>query len=172
MLSSESRTFSSLPCCCTGGLPQPGPIFQALPEPLPLPPLPQPERPAEAMTPSMAPETAPAGLPQPGSVLQVLLLSVYGLCLIHQIEGTVGCLPHALTADRAQAEHEHTWKSALLKLPQIDMLQRNPSVCLVSRPTPTPSRASPMAASCSRDPPSCRLSCCLLCQRPSSPSPP
>ncbi len=55
----------------SGGLPQPGPIFQALPEPLPLPPLPQPERPAEAMSPGMAPETAPAGLPQPGTSFQV-----------------------------------------------------------------------------------------------------
>ncbi len=73
---------------CAGGPPQPGPIFQALPEPLPLPPLPQPERPAEAMTPSMAPETAPAGLPQPGTVLQVLLCP--GLWVIHQIVGTVG----------------------------------------------------------------------------------
>ncbi len=53
-----------------GGLPQPGPIFQALPEPLPLPPLPQPERPAQAMSPGMAPETAPAGLPQPGTSFQ------------------------------------------------------------------------------------------------------
>ena len=66
----------------TGGLPQPGPIFQALPEPLPLPPLPQPERPAEAMTPSMAPETAPAGLPQPGAVLQVTLSPAYDLFAI------------------------------------------------------------------------------------------
>ena len=55
----------------TGGLPQPGPIFQALPEPAPLPPLPMPEMPAEAMTPGMAPETAPAGLPQPGTSFQV-----------------------------------------------------------------------------------------------------
>ena len=56
-----------------GGLPQPGPIFQALPEPAPLPPLPQPEMPAnaEAMSPGMAPETAPASLPQPGTSFQV-----------------------------------------------------------------------------------------------------
>ncbi len=59
-----------LPSTLAGGLPQPGPIFQALPEPLPLPPLPQPERPAEAMSPGMAPESAPAGLPQPGTSFQ------------------------------------------------------------------------------------------------------
>ncbi len=70
---------------CAGGLPQPGPIFQALPEPLPLPPLPQPQRPAEAMAPGMAPETAPAGLPQPGTVLQVF--PSYPLCgLCHRKE--------------------------------------------------------------------------------------
>ena len=67
---------------CAGALPQPGPIFQALPEPLPLPPLPQPERPAEAMTPSMAPESAPAGLPQPGTVLQVTLCTRYDMSAI------------------------------------------------------------------------------------------
>lgn len=62
----------------SGGLPQPGPIFQALPEPAPLPPLPMPEMPAEAMTPGMAPETAPAGLPQPGTSYQVACsLSTY-----------------------------------------------------------------------------------------------
>jgi hypothetical protein len=44
-------------------MPQPGPQFQALPDPAPLPPLPQPSRPEG----SMAPETAPAGLPQPGA---------------------------------------------------------------------------------------------------------
>ena len=51
--------------CCAGGMPQPGPQFQALPEPAPLPPLPMPE----PMRPegSMAPESAPAGLPQPGA---------------------------------------------------------------------------------------------------------
>ena len=48
-------------------MPQPGPQFQALPEPAPLPPLPMPE----PMRPegSMAPESAPAGLPQPGSTV-------------------------------------------------------------------------------------------------------
>jgi hypothetical protein len=51
-----------------GGLPQPGPIFQALPEPLPLPALPEP---FAAEAPSMAPDSAPAGLPGPGANLQV-----------------------------------------------------------------------------------------------------
>ena len=51
-----------------GGLPQPGPIFAALPEPLSLPPLPQPQQPMAAAS---APDGAPAGRPQPGSVLQV-----------------------------------------------------------------------------------------------------
>ncbi len=47
-------------------MPQPGPQFQALPDPAPLPPLPLPSQPEESMAPSTAPETAPAGLPQPG----------------------------------------------------------------------------------------------------------
>ena len=67
----KNTASPSQPPYIAGALPQPGPIFQALPEPLPLPPLPQPERPAEAMTPGMAPETAPAGLPQPGTSFQV-----------------------------------------------------------------------------------------------------
>ncbi len=91
-----------------GGLPQPGPIFQALPEPLPLPPLPQPERPAEAMTPSMAPETAPAGLPQPGSVLQVVLCP--GLCAIRQMEGSADRPQMHLQVDSVYADHKHTRK--------------------------------------------------------------
>jgi hypothetical protein len=46
-----------------GGLPQPGPIFQELPQPAPLLPLPEPFA-------AEAPETAPAGLPGPGANLQ------------------------------------------------------------------------------------------------------
>ncbi len=45
-----------------GGMPQPGPQFQALPQPGPLPVLP---RPADA------PEGAPAGEAQPGVSLEV-----------------------------------------------------------------------------------------------------
>jgi hypothetical protein len=50
--------------CAAGGLPQPGPIFQELPQPAPLLPLPEPFA-------AMTPETAPAGLPGPGANLQV-----------------------------------------------------------------------------------------------------
>ena len=52
-----------------GGLPQPGPIFQALPQPLPLPQLPQPQRPAEFQM-VEAPESAPMGEAQPRAQLQ------------------------------------------------------------------------------------------------------
>jgi len=61
-----------------GGLP--GPQFQALPEPAPLPPLPRPapllqmEQPAEAFA-AMAPMAAPGSEAQPGSALQVQLHS-------------------------------------------------------------------------------------------------
>ena len=62
------RMSQALCACETGGLPQPGPIFQALPQPLPLPELPQPQRPAEFQ--AEAPESAPSALPQPGAQLQ------------------------------------------------------------------------------------------------------
>jgi hypothetical protein len=51
--------------CPTGGLPQPGPRFQALPDPRPLPPLPMPSRPEAAF----APAGAPAGMPMPRASL-------------------------------------------------------------------------------------------------------
>ena len=51
-----------------GGMSQPGPILQALPEPGPLPELPQPQSFMES--PMMAPEAAPGALPQPGAQLQ------------------------------------------------------------------------------------------------------
>ena len=56
-------------------MPQPGPVFQALPEPAPLPPLPRPApqlqtMPAEAMA-AMAPMSAMAGEAQPGAQYQV-----------------------------------------------------------------------------------------------------
>ena len=62
-------------CPAAGALPQPGPAFQALPEPAPLPPLPRPgpqlqTMPAEAMA-AMAPMSAMAGEAQPGAQLQV-----------------------------------------------------------------------------------------------------
>ena len=58
-----------------GALPLPGPQFQALPEPAPLPPLPRPApqlqtMPAEAMA-AMAPMSAMAGEAQPGAQYQV-----------------------------------------------------------------------------------------------------
>ena len=67
-------------CHTTGGMG--GPVFQALPEPAPLPPLPRPapmlqmEQPAEAdtfaaMTPMNAPMEAPFPQAQPGAVYQV-----------------------------------------------------------------------------------------------------
>ena len=62
-------------CSAAGALPQPGPVFQALPEPAPLPPLPRPApqlqtMPAEAMA-AMAPMSAMAGEAQPGAQYQV-----------------------------------------------------------------------------------------------------
>ena len=64
-------------CHHAGGLP--GPTFQALPEPAPLPPLPRPApqlqtMPAEAMA-AMAPMSAMAGEAQPGAQLQVCSLT-------------------------------------------------------------------------------------------------
>ena len=67
-------------CHATGGMG--GPVFQALPEPAPLPPLPRPapmlqmEQPAEsdafaAMSPMNAPMEAPFPQAQPGAVYQV-----------------------------------------------------------------------------------------------------
>ena len=56
-----------------GGLP--GPQFQALPQPAPLPRLPRPAHQLEAdmAGPSMAPMTAPGGEPQPGAQYQVTI---------------------------------------------------------------------------------------------------
>lgn len=62
-----------------GGLP--GPQFQALPQPAPLPKLPRPshqlqmEANNDMAAPSMAPMTAPGGEPQPGAQYQVTVHS-------------------------------------------------------------------------------------------------
>ncbi len=81
LLSCERSILSTQTChILAGGLP--GPQFQALPEPAPLPPLPRPapmlqmEQPAEANAfAAMAPMAAPGGEAQPGSALQVQLRS-------------------------------------------------------------------------------------------------
>ena len=79
LLASHSMWFwDDVPHSAAGGLP--GPQFQALPEPAPLPPLPRPApqlqtMPAEAMA-AMAPMSAMAGEAQPGAQYQVCTLTV------------------------------------------------------------------------------------------------
>ena len=65
-------------CSDAGALPQPelsqpGPAFQAQPEPAPLPPLPRPTPQLQTM-PANAPERAPAGEAQPGVIVEVGLV--------------------------------------------------------------------------------------------------
>ena len=98
---------------CAGGLPQPGPIFQALPEPLPLPELPQPQRPAEFMTtesPTMAPEAAPGAEAQPGAQFQEhhLRSQFFGITrklqgLEAPFDGPPGTVPEATQPFAAEA---------------------------------------------------------------------
>ena len=83
-----------------GALPQPGPIFQALPEPAPLPELPQP---------AMAPESAPGGEPQPRAALQARHHrenTYFGITRKLQqapLEGPPGTVPEATQPFAAEA---------------------------------------------------------------------
>ncbi len=74
-----------------GGLP--GPQFQALPEPAPLPRLPRPDHQLEAedndMSPGMAPMTAPGGEPQPGAQYQVTVQDTPST-YVHVVQSAVG----------------------------------------------------------------------------------
>ena len=78
-----------------GGLP--GPQFQALPEPAPLPPLPRPGPELQMMpADAMAPMSAMAGESQPGAQLQVCMLTFYTLSISTS-------LPASAAADRGYA---------------------------------------------------------------------
>ena len=61
--------------------PLPGAVFQALPEPAPLLPLPLLPEPFASDSSAMAPEAAPGGLPGPGAVLQVCAGRAALMCL-------------------------------------------------------------------------------------------
>jgi hypothetical protein len=94
--------------CAAGGLPQPGPIFQALPEPLPLPALPEPFA-------AEAPETAPAGLPGPGASLQAQ----------HHVKNPYQGLSRKLQQEQLGAHFPPIASPSVLVL-HVSMLERRP----------------------------------------------